>query len=412
MRVIAPSAKPSRVAAFAAVILLWLTSYGQTPPANTTPRSERVLNLLVLGDSISWGQGLKDEHKAWFLVKRWLELNTGREVRAKVEAHSGAVIGALESGVDPLTDYSLDGELSRAYPTVNDQVGNALKSFADPAQVDLVLVNGCINDVDSRRLLNAANTPDNIRELAQAMCGPPVEAILNRITTVFPSAHVIIIGYYPIITEYTANDLFMRALAKRFYTPADGEPKLNDKALRARLIAISREWYQTSDQMLAIAARKIDSQLTARGSRQRVMFADAAFQPEHSFAANRSRLWGFDASALRKLLVVLTLGKVQLRTNDERRSQRSELCKLQFRKPANETHEQKAAREDRLLRCRLAAVGHPNRKGAAMYADAIGKLLKSIIAGAGWLKDSSVIAPANPMPQPSAKLVLPAVPQP
>jgi hypothetical protein len=37
--------------------------------------------MLVLGDSISWGQGLKDEHKAWFLVKKWLELNSGRPVR-------------------------------------------------------------------------------------------------------------------------------------------------------------------------------------------------------------------------------------------------------------------------------------------------------------------------------------------
>ena len=138
------------------------------------------------------------------------------------------------------------------------------------------------------------------------------------------------------------------------------------------MIAISREWYQTSDQMLAEAARKIDSQLKAKGSRQRVLFADAAFRPEHSFAANKTRLWGFDASMLRKILVLLTLGKVELRTNDERRSQRSDLCKVLLKKGENETPEQKNVREDRLLRCCLAAVGHPNRKGAAMYADAIG----------------------------------------
>jgi lysophospholipase L1-like esterase len=398
MRVIAPSAKLSRIAAVAAVILLSLTSYGQTP-ANAPVKSERVVNILVLGDSISWGQGLKDEHKAWFLVKKWLELNTGRPVHAEVEAHSGAVIGAVtEPGADTRTNYTLDGELSRGEPTINEQIDNALRSLADPSQIDLVLVNGCINDVDSRRLLNAANTPDNIRELAQAKCGPPVEALLNRITNAFPAAHVIIFGYYPIITEFTANDLFMRALAKRFYTPVAGDPKLNDKGLRARLIAISREWYHTSDLMLANAARKIDSELKARGSHQRVMFADAAFQPEHSFAANRSRLWGFDASTLRKILVLLTLGKVSLRTNDERRSQRSDLCKTIFKKPEHETPDQKAGREDRLLRCRLAAVGHPNRKGAAMYADAIGKLLKPLIIDTGWLKGASTIAtPAHPL---------------
>src|SRR5215510_3575980 len=398
MRVVAPSAKLSRLAALAAAILVSLTAYAQTSQTSATVKTERAINLLVLGDSISWGQGLKDEHKAWFLVMKWLEQNTGREVRAQIEAHSGALIGAIaEPGVDPRTNYALDGELSRGQPTINDQIDSALHLFADLSQVDLVLVDGCINDLDSRRLLNAANTPDSIRELAQAKCGAPVEALLSRITTLFPAAHVVITGYYPIITENTANDLFMRALAKRFYSPVAGEPKLNDKTLRARLIAISREWYQTSDQMLAAAARKIDSQLTSKG--QRVIFADPAFQPEHSFAASKSRLWGFDASALRKLLVVLTLGKVQLRTNDERRSQRTALCKTQFKKDENETPEQKASLEDRLMRCRLAAAGHPNRKGAAMYADAIGKLLKPIIADTGRLKDPRAIAsPANPVP--------------
>ncbi len=400
MRVVVPSARLSPFVAFAAIILLSLTSYGQTPATQAKPQTtERPVNMLVLGDSIAWGQGLKDEHKTWYLIKSWIEQNASREVRAMVEAHSGAVIGTTEnSSVDPRTDYMLDGELSRAYPTIHNQIDNALKSFPDPSLVDLVLVNGCINDVDSRRLLNAANTPDDIREFAQAKCGPPVEVLMNRIVNVFPSAHVVIIGYYPIITENTSNDLFIRALSKRFYTPAAGTPRLNDKALRARLIAISREWYQTSDQLLAAAARKLDSQLVAKGSRQRVMFASAGFAPEHSFAATQSRLWGFDASALRKLLVLLTLGKVQLRTNDERRKQRGELCKIQFQKPEKETSEQSAIRQDRLLRCRLAAVGHPNRKGAAMYAEAIGNILKLLINDSGWLKATQTIAaPANPI---------------
>jgi lysophospholipase L1-like esterase len=392
MRVVARSANLSRIAAAAAIILLSLTTYGQTA-ARQAPRS---LNMLVLGDSISWGQGLKDEHKAWYLVKKWLEQNTGRVVRAQVEAHSGAIVGAqAAAGVDSRTNYSLDGEISRALPTINDQVDNARAEFADPAQVDLVLVNGCINDVDSRQLLNGANTPDQIRELAQAKCGPPMETLLTRIADTFPSASIVVIGYYPIITEYTANDFFMRTLAKRFYLPANSGPPLSDKTLRARLIAISREWYQTSTQMLAAAARKVDSDLTAKAAHQHIVFADVAFQPDHSFAAHKSRLWGFNASALRKLLVVLTLGKVQLRTNDERRNQRSELCSGLYKKPEQETAEQKVIREDRLTRCRLAAVGHPNRKGAAMYAEAIGKLLRPIMTDSNWLKDSR---PAGALP--------------
>jgi lysophospholipase L1-like esterase len=389
MKVIAPPAKLYVLAAIAALLLFSTAGYAQTS-------KERPLNLLVLGDSISWGQGLRDEHKASYLVKSWLQQQTGREVRELIEAHSGAVIGPLGAPVDTAAldaALELDGELSRAYPTINDQIDYAVRAFTNPSLVDLVLVNGCINDVDARRLLNAANTPDNVRELAQAKCGEPVEALLTRITTVFPAAHVVITGYYPILTEKSANDLFMRALAKRFYTASPGAAKMNDKTLRARLIAISREWYQTSDQMLSAAARKVDAQLAAKGSRQRVLFADSGFRPENAFAAKESRLWGFDASWLRKMLVVLTLGRVQLRSNDERRAYRSDVCKSFYKKADHETPEQEATRKDRLMRCRLAAVAHPNRKGAAMYADAIGRMLKPIVDAGAWLRTNPVTTP-------------------
>jgi lysophospholipase L1-like esterase len=381
MKVLASLAKLFPSVVITAVLFAFPT-YSQTA-------KERPLNLLVLGDSISWGQGLRDEHKASYLIKRWLEQQTGREVVQTMQAHSGALIGPPEATSDRAgldAALQMDGELSRGYPTINDQVDYALKAFGSPAQVDLVIVNGCINDVDSRRLLNAANTPDNIRELAQEKCGAPVEALLTRIAATFPYAHLVIIGYYPILTERTANDIFMRALAKRFYSPGPGAPKMNDKALRARLIAISREWYQTSSQMLSAAARKVDSDFSAKGSHQRVLFADAGFRTENAFAAKETRLWGFDATWVRKMLVLLTLGRVELRSNDELRSYRSDLCNKLLKRPEGETPEQEIVRDDRLMRCRLAAVAHPNRKGAAMYADAIGRLLKPLIADTWWLK--------------------------
>ena len=396
MKVIAPPAKLYPLAAIAALLLLFSSAaYSQT--------AKEPLNLLVLGDSISWGQGLRDDHKASYLVKSWLEQQTGREVRQTIEAHSGAVIGPSESPTGAAARdaaLALDGELSRAYPTINDQVDYAVRAFGNPARVDLIIVNGCINDLDSRSLLNAANTPDDIRELAQAKCGPPVEALLRRITSTFPAAQVVITGYYPILTEKTANDLFMRALAKRFYSPEPNAPKMNDKTLRARLIAISREWYHTSNQMLSAAARNVEAELIAAGSHRHVLFADPAFRSENAFAAKETRLWGFDATWIRKMLVVFTLGRVQLRSNDERRSYRSDLCKNALKPAPEETPEQKASREDRLMRCRLAAVGHPNRKGAAMYADAIGNLLKPLMVDAGWLRRGlEATAQQSPSPE-------------
>ena len=394
MKRIAYSPKNSVLAALAAIIFISsLPVYSQSPqPLSDDKTDAGQFNLLVLGDSITWGQGLRDEHKAWYQVKTWLEDSTGRKVRERVEAHSGAVIGSPgDSGRNPVPPQ--DGEVNRALPSVNHQIDNALRSYADPSQVDLVLVDGCINDVDARRLLNAVNTPDGIRELAQEKCGPPVEAMLSRITTSFPKAHVIITGYYPILSEKTASDLFMRAMVKRLYT---GTTPMKDKQLRTRLIDISREWYAATNQMLAGATRKVDAQSAAKGSRQRALFAEIAFLPGYSFAAPQSRLWGFDASFLRKLLVILALGRVTLKTNDERRNQRGTSCKETFRRPASETKDQEKARKNRIMLCQLAAIGHPNREGASMYAEAIGKQLKLLAGSSGWLRDNRAItAPDN-----------------
>lgn len=384
------SAKCSILAALAVLILISsLPGYAQSArPA----REDGQFNLLVLGDSITWGQGLKDEHKTWYLVKTWLESTEGRSVRETILAHSGAVIGSVgDTGGNPVPP--LDGEINRGLPSVNDQIDSALRSYANPGQVDLVIVDGCINDLDARRLLNAANTAAGIRELAEQKCGPPVEATLARIAGSFPNAHVIVTGYYPIFSEETSSDFFMRALSKRLYT---GSKPMNDKQLRARLIEISRGWYQVSSKMLAAATLKVDAQLAAKSSHQRAVYAESVFLPEHSFAAPQSRLWGFDASAIRKLLVILTLGRVTLNTNDERRSQRSGSCNEIFKRPAGETVEQKKTRQNRIALCRLAAIGHPNRKGAQMYADAINQQLKLLISGPGWLRSAGAVAAPGP----------------
>ena len=90
MKRIIHSAKYSVLALAAIIFIASLPVSGQS---TQPPTADRQFNLLVLGDSIAWGQGLRDEHKAWYLVKAWLEANHGWQVRETVLAHSGAVIG-------------------------------------------------------------------------------------------------------------------------------------------------------------------------------------------------------------------------------------------------------------------------------------------------------------------------------
>src|ERR1700674_129220 len=166
------------LAAVAISLVLSSSVCGQSAqPLTPDEPAERQLNMLVLGDSIMWGQGLIDQHKAWYQVKSWLKENTSRDVRESVEAHSGAVVGVNDA--PPLNYSPPDGEVSSAVPTVNHELDRALRSYASPSQVDLVLVDGCINDVDVRNLLNAANSSDDVKRMATEKCGMPMQALVR-----------------------------------------------------------------------------------------------------------------------------------------------------------------------------------------------------------------------------------------
>jgi hypothetical protein len=345
---------------------------------------ERQINMLVLGDSILWGEGLKPEHKSSYLVKTWLAANTGRPVIERIEAHAGAVIEARDAA-DNMTET--DGEVNVGFPTIIHQTDRALRHYTDGSKVDLVLVNGCANDIGSENLLNAAISTDQIRALTEAKCGPPVERLLRKITTSFAGAHVILTGYYPFFSEKTRNDFLTRAMARRFFKDNPGAPKMSSKVTLERLISNSRVWYEASNRSMAEVVAKVNADLMPPGSPPRILFAEIQFQPEHSFGAPETRLWNFNRSPFKMLLVLLSFGKIKPETNDERRKQRNSSCDEFYKRLATDTRDQKQERDNRRLECRYAALGHPNRKGALVYTEAITSQVKSVIGQAGWLRE-------------------------
>ena len=138
---------------------------------------DRQLNMLVLGDSILWGEGLKTEHKSWYQVKTWLERNTGRVVVERIEAHAGAVI---ESGSVDDSRTATNGDVNVALPTVNEELDNAIRFYSDRSTVDLVLISACGNDVGVQNLLNASGS-EEVDRMTLAKCGPPVEKLLRKL---------------------------------------------------------------------------------------------------------------------------------------------------------------------------------------------------------------------------------------
>src|SRR5688572_31754629 len=117
----------------------------QNSQSGSVERStERPLNVLVLGDSVMWGQGLRPDNKSWHHLKIWLAQHTGSPVTERNEAHSGAVIEAANADETRVAD---NGEVNVAVPTLNRQLEVTVRHYSNGPAVDLVLVSGCANDV-------------------------------------------------------------------------------------------------------------------------------------------------------------------------------------------------------------------------------------------------------------------------
>ena len=379
------------------------TSQGQAPESSSSqPIESRSLHMLVLGDSIMWGQGLRKEYKFWWRVKGWLREKTGREVLEKIAAHSGAVIGTIEG--QQRFFASNDGEVNLETPTVNEQLDDAIKYYADPSSVDLILVNGCINDVGARVLLNASTSVDLLGREIKEKCGGRMQSLLGRITSAFPNAQVVVTGYYRIFSPQSANNTFTRLLVKKLNSQNPEARPMTDRQMSDRLITISEEWYRVSTRSLADAVEAENRELQRRSSKQKILFAEIEFSPEHAFSAPDTLLWNFkfgstNLSGLRKAIVVLTLGTAAYKPNDQVRDSRSKSCKETYKAPRNskdESEAEKQRREISLLACRYASLGHPNKMGALIYAEAIKGQLRLLISANAWLRRPA--APPQPVP--------------
>ena len=114
----------------AATAALLTKSLGQTAFAFARTLSPENFEMLVLGDSIMWGQGLNDEFKFYNLIKNWLErpeiLN--RHVNVTLEADSGANIFPDKDVIRPLAQKR-HGEINVSNPPILFQVESALDNL-------------------------------------------------------------------------------------------------------------------------------------------------------------------------------------------------------------------------------------------------------------------------------------------
>lgn len=311
------------------------------------------LRFAVLGDSVAWGQGLLLEHKYSTMVAAALGQPPGN---VGVEAHSGAVIGI---GQD-LNGTSRDPEVPAPAPKIVDQAGN----FDDPGDIDVVIMDGGINDVDIMRIFNPLTPVATIQDLTYTFCYYDMLALLGRAVSRFtkPTCRFVIHGYYPILSFQSRlfeNLAGTDSLAKFLSVFAPDFPLIFDRSVVVEsLIEHAQQFYSCSQASLAKAvadARVRYDPGFAIPLANRMAFVGSGFTDANALFTGTPLLWGFQGP--------------NLDPEDEVIRQRGSSCACKYGEPWDLAN--------RVI-CEHASVGHPNVAGAEMYAEAIVTALRAM----------------------------------
>ncbi len=224
------------------------------------------LRVAIVGDSAMWGQGLLHEHTYSHLASteiarmldRPLEIVPGRSPLApeRGEARSGAKLRPrqggpgdesdatkfignfprlfnseqerldLQFGTDEGAGARLFGEHPATFPTVVDGL-RALRAHTS-ATVDLVLLDGGINDLDFEEVLNPEGA--GIRKIEQQIQSIFEESLRQSLLEArrsFPNAVVVVVGYFSALSLRSSRSE-LEALFKYLAGKPDWQVFLND----------------------------------------------------------------------------------------------------------------------------------------------------------------------------------------
>lgn len=300
----------------------------------------KVTRLVVLGDSVAWGQGLAPEHKYSSLLSAKLAANGAPAPAVESYAHSGAVIdpqGTLGDSVAPC--HAISGEIPEAAPSIRAQI----RTVPTPETADLVLLDGGINDVEVVRIVNPFTRVADLARYIQEDCYAGVRTLLTEVAAAFthPSARIVFTGYYPILSPQSDQSLFADFLSTFGLAI---HPTLADDLVLPEITKRTMQFWQQSD---AAFRQAIQETAASTGLGNRLLYVPGPMTEAHALFTPSSWLFGL---------------RDGLQPEDEVIAERREACTACQKQVLNPVE---------FLQCCQASVGHPNPLGAAAYADAI-----------------------------------------
>ena len=290
--------------------------------------------MVVLGDSVPWGQGLREQQKYPSLVEN--ELAARYPDISKVSlAHSGAVIGV---GFENQPD-SIDGEVPVPHPTVLEQCQGYTHS---PESVRLALVNGGLNDIDFRVILNPLINPAFLRANIKLVCYDDALTLLQALSARFshPDCKILLTGYYPILSPSSHIPWIPRLLD--FYGIAS--PSFLDSAtVIGEVVRHSMQFWEESAASFEAAVAECNRRA---GGAPRAFFVNPPFTVNNAVFAPDAWLYGLN---------------LDFSPQDPIAADRHASCDLYV----------DAADLPGREGCYRASAGHPNAAGSLAYAKAI-----------------------------------------
>jgi hypothetical protein len=300
--------------------------------------------MAAIGDSVMWGNGLEKEDKFHSIIAREIERRTGKKVIKQLLAVSGAPVAA-ESDDEVSCGPNCFGEAPEVIPSVITQA----EALRHPELLELVLVNGCINDVRLKRIINAEVSPDEIEDITRRACHDHMQALLLQVQQLAPQAYILVTGYYQIVSM--ESDLF--GLGE--YAVVNETEPANEEEMTAFVQATSanaRRFYEVSTDSLSKVVEHTNDQEVGK----RIFFVDAGFGPENAIFMPNAWLWSLTEE--NEFIGELFENGVKLFPEDPLVDLRAEVCMEGDIKTS-------------LPVCLFASVGHPNVQGSRVYAEAI-----------------------------------------
>lgn len=370
--------------ALAATLISFAVSATAAKDGSQTESPEKPFKMLVLGDSVVWGQGLDDKDKFSYLISEKVKELLRRDVEIQDFSHSGATIVPIykeslkEHGEVPIPSPTIREQYISAiskYDCVEKEVttsGNAGRGIVCE-DVNLILMNGCINDVALQKILNPFITKKEIKKRSKRYCSEEMTKLLNELSATFVNAKIIVTGYFPIIGRGagstppgTARELFEAFVMKRKRMKVPREFRIDPSSwIVSRMAELSQAWASASNCYLSDSVMEANRRVEKR----QIHFVTVDFAPTEAYGAKDTKLWriqGFDSNR-------------QPLTDDPKLDERRYTYCCKARADLDDVKMEPSFRLMLKYFCQPAGAGHPNAEGALKYRDAIWNVLRPLL---------------------------------